>query len=257
MIHVALHVLLYTVGIGLLVAVWIASGGDPGALRRPLEAGREHGFWPLWPALGWGALLALHLGITVIVAARRGVEGGGDPDEGGTEPRQEWMAVLFVDIVDSTRLAERLGDEDWSDLIVRLREIARDRAAEHGGDDVGTQGDGVLLRFPSPRRALRCAADLQGELATDVGGSEVVSVRIGVHAGHVVHRDGDVLGRMVNVASRVADQASPGEVLVTEPVAEQADPGVELEDRGLVELPGVDSPRHLLRLMTDGSRGGS
>lgn len=244
MAHVAVHALVYIVANGLLIALWIALGGDPAVLDEPLEAARQEGFWPLWPALGWGAILAVHAGVTAIIAAR-----GGASTEDDDTPRREWIAVAFVDVVDSTPLAEELGDEEWSERIVGLRRTARERAAQHDGDEVGTQGDGLLLRFASPRDALRCAARLQDDLAPDGDASPELVVRIGIHAGHAMRRDGDVLGQMVNVASRVADQAGPGEVLVTEPVAEQADPGARFEDRGLVGLSGIDSPRHLLRFV--------
>jgi class 3 adenylate cyclase len=75
-------------------------------------------------------------------------------------------------------------------------------------------------------------------------------VRIGIHAGQAMGRDGDVIGQMVNVAARVADAAGPGEVLVTEPVADHTGGGVRFDDRGLQELKGVPEPRHVLALRT-------
>lgn len=239
--HVTVHAVAYLVTNALIVVIWLMTGGDASALRDPLGA---DGFWPRWPIVGWGALLALHVGITIPLALRGR---GGEAAPSG--PRREWVAVVLADVVDSTRLAEDLGDEAWSEMIVGFRDIARTRAGENGGAEVGTQGDGILLRFGSPREALRCAAAISDDLAArrERDGSPL-RARIGVHAGQVVQRDDDVLGRMVNLAARVADTADADEILVTEPVADHAGPGVEFEDRGLVELAGIDGARHVLRL---------
>ncbi len=71
-------------------------------------------------------------------------------------------------------------------------------------------------------------------------------VRIGIHAGDAVHDDGDLVGQVVNVAARVTSVAEPGQILVTEQVADRLDPGVTLHDCGLHELRGISRPRHLL-----------
>jgi class 3 adenylate cyclase len=67
-----------------------------------------------------------------------------------------------------------------------------------------------------------------------------------VHAGEAVDDEGDLVGRVINLASRVTDEAKPGEILVTEPVADQLVGKLELEDKGLRPLKGVSQPRHLL-----------
>jgi class 3 adenylate cyclase len=71
-------------------------------------------------------------------------------------------------------------------------------------------------------------------------------VRIGVHAGEALEEESDLIGNMVNLASRVAAVAAPGEICVTEPVADKVSDRFHLEDRGLHTLKGVARPRHLL-----------
>lgn len=154
---------------------------------------------------------------------------------------------MFTDISGSTRLVAELGDEAYSELIASHRRTVRELLGHHRGREIGTQGDGFLLRFPSPQDATDYAVRLQRVLAEQRRhGTTTPWVRIGVHAGEVIARDGDVLGRMVNIASRVADTAAPGEILITEPVADHAGPGLRYDDRGLRELRGVEAPRHLL-----------
>jgi class 3 adenylate cyclase len=162
-------------------------------------------------------------------------------------PTRRWVTVMFCDIVESTSHNERLGDEEWHRVLAHIRSVARAALVERGGSEVGTQGDGMLARFGSPADAVLCGIDIQGELGQARGASDFVpEVRIGVHAGDVVEEDGDLIGRVINLASRVTDEANPGEILVTEPVADQLVGRLELEDKGLRPLKGLSQPRHLL-----------
>lgn len=74
-------------------------------------------------------------------------------------------------------------------------------------------------------------------------------MRIGIHAGEAVEDDGDLVGRVVNVAARVAAEARPNEILVTEPVADHVGASLDFEDRGVRELRGVSQGRHLLAVL--------
>ncbi|MGH2759282.1 MAG: adenylate/guanylate cyclase domain-containing protein, partial [Actinomycetota bacterium] len=158
-----------------------------------------------------------------------------------------WVTVLFCDIADSTRLNEELGDDEWHSVLRRVRNIVRSALRARGGDEVGTQGDGTLARFSSPPDAVLCAVDIQENLkAGRATGSFIPEVRIGIHAGEAVEDEGDLVGRVINLASRVTGEAEPGEILVTEPVADQLVGRLELEDKGLRALKGLTQPRHLL-----------
>jgi class 3 adenylate cyclase len=164
-----------------------------------------------------------------------------------TAPVRQWTVVMFTDIARSTPLAERLGDEAWANLVAEHRATVREVLAAHHGHEVGTQGDGFLCRFESPDDAVSAAVDLQTSLATErARGSFAPEVRVGLHAGEAIDGHDDLLGNAVNLAARVMGVAEPGEILVTEPVADHLRPGRELEDRGLHELKGITRARHLL-----------
>jgi class 3 adenylate cyclase/acyl dehydratase len=169
------------------------------------------------------------------------------PAAASGEPSRRWVTVMFTDIVDSTQLTEALGDDAWSTLLRDHRELVRRCFVERGGREVSTAGDGFLARFNSAAEAVLCAVDIQQGLSERRGGGAVVPrLRIGIHAGEVVEDDGDLVGRVVNLASRVAAEAEPDEIMVTEPVADHLAGGLELEDRGVRSLKGVSRPRHLL-----------
>jgi class 3 adenylate cyclase len=234
-----IHLRIYLTFVAFFVLVWGLTGGGY--------------FWPIWPAAGWGLAVA----IQSIFASGRERRAPGDPRPttvpvarpSGTDlpNRRRWVTVMFTDLVGSTSLNEAVGDEEWSRFLARHRTLVRAAFLERGGTEVGTQGDGLLARFASPADAVLCAIDIQRRIEEDrVSGTLVPLLRIGVHAGEAVESDGDIVGRVVNLASRVTGEASPGEILITEPVADQLVGRIELEDRGLRALRGVSQPRHLL-----------
>jgi class 3 adenylate cyclase len=140
-----------------------------------------------------------------------------------------------------------LGDEGWREVLADHRALVRSCLDEHGGKEVGTQGDGFLMRFDNAGHAVACAVSVQRRLAeSHTAGAFAPKVRIGVHAGEAVDEGDDLVGRALNVASRITDVAEPGEILVTEAVADHLPPGTRLVDRGIRELRGVSRPRHLL-----------
>jgi class 3 adenylate cyclase len=162
-------------------------------------------------------------------------------------PGRHWVAVMFTDIANSTNLAETLGDEAWGRVLSEHRTVVRDCLRRHNGAEVGTQGDGFLVRFGHPIDAVACAVSLQRRLAAERGrGAFTPEVRVGIHAGEALADDNDLVGRVINLASRVSSAATPGEILVTEPVADHLGPGVAMTDRGLQPLKGFSQPRHLL-----------
>ena len=139
------------------------------------------------------------------------------------------VTILFSDIENSTLMAERLGDERWIGVLRAHNAIFRSHLRAHGGHEVKSQGDGFMLVFPDPRRAVECAAAIQRDLAEqEVGDGERISVRMGLHTGEAIREEGDFFGRSVILAARIAAQASGGEILVSEDVREVVAP----EDAG-------------------------
>jgi class 3 adenylate cyclase len=165
-------------------------------------------------------------------------------------PGRQWVAVMFTDLVGSTGLAESLGDATWHEMLASHRQLVRGCVSEHQGTEVGTQGDGFLVRFETPDAAVACAVSLHRKMSDARNlGSFVPELRVGIHAGEAVADDNDLVGRVINLAARVTDAAEPGEIVITEPVADHLSPGIALVDRGLKPLKGFAQPRHLLAVV--------
>lgn len=211
-------------------------------IERQVERGRAKGE----ELLAKTAHAAIESAVTAVGSLR---PRHGDDDARPALPRSgtRWVAVMFTDLSDSTGLAESMGDEEWSRVLARHRSIVRDCLREHGGDEIGTQGDGFLVRHESPEAAVAAAVAIQRSHQRHRHGRQFMpEVRIGVHAGDAVHDDGDLIGQVVNLAARVMSVAEPGQILITEPVADRLDPTLTLTDCGLHDLRGVSRPRHLL-----------
>lgn len=129
------------------------------------------------------------------------------------------VTIMFSDIEDSTALNEELGDARWVRLLAAHDRVVRRHVDRRGGHVVKTQGDGFMVVFRSPVDGVRAATGIQGELAR-AGARALrrtpVRVRIGLHVGQAIERDGDFFGRNVALAARVAGLAQGGEVLVSE-----------------------------------------
>jgi adenylate cyclase len=109
-------------------------------------------------------------------------------------------------------------------------------------------GDGAMLHLPDARRGVEAALDLVRALSVSLG----ISAHAGVHAGPVIERDRDLFGRTVNLASRIAETARPGEVLVTQAVVDAVnDPALCFEQTDGAELKGIPDPGPLFRAMTN------
>jgi len=130
------------------------------------------------------------------------------------------VAILFSDIEESTALNERVGDRAWVKLIGEHDKLVRKLVNERSGHVVKSQGDGFMIAFARAEEAVRCGMDMQEALHKDAERKRhnKLRVRIGVHVGRSVRRGDDLFGRNVAMAARVADQASGGEILVSDTV---------------------------------------
>jgi adenylate cyclase len=156
----------------------------------------------------------------------------------GLAPKRQAQApaIAFLDLTGYTALTEERGDEAGAELADRLAMLVEEAAEPHGGEPVKWLGDGVMFYFPDPGAAVLTGLDLVEQTPAAVD----VRARVGVNAGRVVSRDGDYFGRTVNVASRIADYARPGEVLVSDEVKERWEgEGVTFEPLGPVVLKGL------------------
>lgn len=153
-------------------------------------------------------------------------------------------AVAFVDVSGYTRLTQDRGDDFGARTSVRLGELADMVVRRHDGRVVKLLGDGVLLLFDSPCVAVEAVAELT-RLMVRAG---LPAAHAGVHAGTVIERDGDVFGTTVNVASRIANHAPAGTILVSEEVVEACGDIVDrFEPLGDVQIAGLIDPMRLCR----------
>jgi class 3 adenylate cyclase len=145
-------------------------------------------------------------------------------------------AICFLDITGYTRLTHERGDEAAADLAERLGRLVNRSSLERGGRPVKWLGDGVMVHFRDPGRGVVAAL----EMVKGVSAAGLPPAHVGLHAGPVLFQQGDYFGRTVNLASRIADYARPGEVLVTQEVVD-ASAGVEVvfTEVGPVELKGL------------------
>jgi len=146
-----------------------------------------------------------------------------DPGTAVGETDAGTVSIVFTDIEGSTARAVELGDVRWMEVLGAHNALVRSRTARHGGREVKAQGDGFMLSFPSARKALMCMIDVQQGLAA-YGRSrplDLVRVRAGCHTGEViVGDDGDLFGRHVVMAARIANLAAGGEILASSLVRE-------------------------------------
>lgn len=147
--------------------------------------------------------------------------------------RVEDAAILFTDVVGSTQLLDRLGDDVAHELRRRHFAILRRAVRDHGGREVKSLGDGLMVRFGSARAAVACAEAMQ-RAVRECG--DCLELRVGIAAGEVVREEGDYFGRPVVVARRLCDAAGPGQVLAAGPA------GNDLEPLGSLRLKGLREP---------------
>jgi class 3 adenylate cyclase len=143
--------------------------------------------------------------------------------------------VLFTDIVRSTELAASLGDQRWRELLDSHDSIVRAQLRRFRGSEIKTTGDGFLVSFDGPARAIRCARAIADGVRT-LG----IDVRAGLHTGECEVRGDDLSGLAVHIAARIGSFAGAGDVVVSGTVKDLViGSGIAFVDRGEHELRGV------------------
>lgn len=150
-------------------------------------------------------------------------------------PMRHVCAVLFTDLVDSTRQAADMGDAHWRDLLDVHDRTVRRCVRDHGGRVVKYTGDGVLALLPSATASLMTARAISEQLA-DRG----LQIRAGIHVGDVDLRGDDVSGLSVNVAARIMSHAGASQTLVSDSVRQATlGSGATFGPFQTVELKGI------------------
>ena len=153
-------------------------------------------------------------------------------------------AICFLDITGYTRLTQERGDDAAADLATTLSRLVQRSSVQHGGKPIKWLGDGVMFYFVDPGPGVRAALEMVDGLAA----AGLPPAHVGLHTGPVLYQEGDYYGQTVNLSARIADYARPGEVLVTQAVADASnEEGIAFADIGPVELKGVAGTAHLLR----------
>jgi adenylate cyclase len=173
-------------------------------------------------------------------------------DRSGLEQRvPQPPAICFADLTGYTRLTEERGDAAAAHVAGRLAALVTDTARRRGGRPVRWLGDGGMFHFREPRMAVLAGLDIV-ERAPAAG---LPTAHVGIHTGPVISQDGDVYGRTVNLAARIASYAQAGQVVVSEDTARQSghDGALRFHPLGPVELKGVATPLALFQAEAAGA----
>lgn len=159
------------------------------------------------------------------------------------------VTLLFTDIVESTALAEALGDVKWSGIVQNHLSEVTSIVTDHGGALIKSLGDGTMSSFPSASAAMTAASVLQTHMAAKTEEPRI-SIRAGIHTGDAVAAGGDFFGTVVNKAARITERAKAGEIRVSDAARLMVGANTEyrFSDRATVKLKGLDG-RHVIHLL--------
>src|SRR5467141_902254 len=175
-----------------------------------------------------------------------------------TEERK-LAAIMFTDMVGYSALSQR-DDKVALELLEEHRRLLREIFPHFHGTEIKTIGDAFLVEFGSALEAAQCAIEIQRTLAKrnhDVTSDRRIELKIGIHIGDVVHRDGDVYGDGVNIASRIEQLAGAGGICVSMDVERQIRNALEarFEKFGSADLKNIKLPMDLFRIVLPWEKG--
>jgi adenylate cyclase len=158
---------------------------------------------------------------------------------------------VFADIAGFTALTEAHGDEEAARLVADFCDAVAAELPVFGGTQIKTIGDALMLRIADPQHAVVLGLRIAHDVLTGHG---VPSVRVGMHHGPAIERNGDYIGATVNLAARISGAASGGEVLLTADTAALAPviDGVLYESRGRQALRNVRDPIEIVAAVRHG-----
>ena len=199
---------------------------------------------------------------------QRAVPSTSSPVLQSTQAERRPLTVMFVDLINSTSLGERLDPEDLIEVIRRYREFCSTAVTRFGGHIARFLGDGVLAYFcypianeNDPERAVRAAlAIISGIARVDDGRGNSLEVRIGLATGRVIVSDlfagGEaekqtILGSCPNLAARLQSLAGPNEIVIAEQTYERIRAHFVCEPLGDIELRGFDEAHHVWRVVRE------
>ena len=162
---------------------------------------------------------------------------------------------MFTDVVDSTAHIVDIGDERWLALLAWHNDLLRASFAAHQGREVNALGDGFLVVFADPRRALQCALHIQEQLAgTRSDRGREIRVRIGIQWADVLETGENYIGRGLHEAARISELAAGDEVLVSVALLDAAGETCPREHAHAVQLRGLPAQYELVSVCTAHNR---
>jgi class 3 adenylate cyclase len=176
------------------------------------------------------------------------VDGGGAvvlPNNTGHDPGTR--TIFFSDIVGSTDMTQRLGDEAAFDVLTVHDRIVRDALASNHGTEVKHTGDGIMASFVSAASAVRCGMGVLQDLSAQRGSNPQtpLRIRIGIAAGEPIEHANDLFGATVQLAARLCAHAEPEQILVSNAVAELCvGKLLPIRSLGPLTLKGFQEPVH-------------
>ena len=172
--------------------------------------------------------------------------GAEKPTPSGTEPNDGgFRVVMFTDIVGSTALGDKLGDQLFHDVLKTHNAVIREALHSHSGIEIKHTGDGILASFLSVEHGVECAMTIQKRFAVNnlQTAAQTILVRVGMSAGEPVSDDRDLFGATVNLAARVCAFAQPSQILTSNVIRELSLGKPFVFSRiGEVELKGFPQP---------------
>jgi class 3 adenylate cyclase/tetratricopeptide (TPR) repeat protein len=151
------------------------------------------------------------------------------------------VTILFTDLIGSTELLQRAGDEQAQRIFRAHHRLLREAVDAHGGHEVKWLGDGLMVAFDSAQEAVRCAIAMQQASRRPTAG-ERLEVRVGLNVGEALVDDSDYFGTPVVVARRLCDRAGSGQIFASDLVLRLLDGrigDISTKDLGALELKGI------------------
>ncbi len=160
-----------------------------------------------------------------------------------TSDRAATTTILFSDLVGSTELLQRAGDEDAQRIFKAHYQLLRDAVNANGGTEVKWLGDGLMVAFNAAADAVRCAITMQQASRRPVAG-EHLAIRVGINIGDALRDEGDYFGTPVVVARRLCDRADAGQILCSGAVSHvlAGRNAFSFNDLGPLALKGISDP---------------
>jgi pimeloyl-ACP methyl ester carboxylesterase len=153
----------------------------------------------------------------------------------GPAPERTLMTVLMTDIAESTATAAKIGDARWRHLLEQHNSCVRQQIPRHGGKEVNYTGDGFLIAFEGPTKAIYCAEAIRRDVRA-LG----IPIRAGIHTGECERRGDELSGMAVHIAARIMSKAEPDAVWTSSTVKDLVvGSGIRFSARGAAELKGV------------------